>query len=954
MFRVTRLAAIAMAVGSSMAYAQAPTVTQGAMEIGGPVEPVVIDARRVAPAPDWRPGDPIREVPMSVPKGWQPPVPDPRPVGLDPLVDAPTLGGSSSGGPNFDTPAINVAGSGFSGVNPSDTVGDVGNDHYIQIINNNVSSRVLILNKTNGATVSNFLLNTLAAGSGTGCSNGNGDPTVNFDETVDNGPGNPAGRWVLMEFTDNSVCVYVSQTADPTTGQWFLYEFLSVTGGLPDYPKIGVWPDGYYMGTNPGPRQYVFDRQRMLAGQTARPLQAFLAPGLPGFGFQHMMPVDWDGDIAPPIGAPGLFVRHRDDEIHNVGSSNPNSDILELWELRVNWDTPAQSTFTGPINVASSEFDSEFCNLAFSGCLPQPTGSTTLFALLQPIMWRAQYRNFGDHESLVANMVTDVDGADTAGVRWFELRRPAGSWVVHDEDTVSRGDSVDRWMASVALDEAGNLVAGYNVVSGPGPNVFPGMRYSGRLVGDPAGTTPRGEVTIINGATSNASIRYGDYSALAVDPVDGCTFWYTAQHNQVGQWATRIASFRFDACGLPAFYLASPVRQAGVCTETGADNYQFDVNVNQVNGFSAAVTLALNPPPPPGITGAFGANPVTPPGSTTLSGAVDQTVAAGSYPLTVLGTASGAGDRTLGYRLDVYTQTPPQVVLSTPADATTAVNVRPTLTWQAAAQATTYVLEIDDSAAFDSIDYTRTVTGTSHAVETPLANATTYRWRVRAINECGTGSNAAVFTFVTRPAAGDCPAGVDAVAAFSDNVEGGANGWTHSGNGDTWAISTQRAFSGASSWKAVDPATPSDQLLVSPPITLPAADLPISLQFQTWQHLEIDGPDACWDGGRVEVSTDNGATWTAVGNADLVTLPYDGAQSGGTPIAGQSIWCSEPPRDWTRAVVALDDYAGQTVRLRFRMVSDTAVGREGMYVDDIRVQSCPVDLDAVFEDGFEN
>ena len=59
--------------------------------------------------------------------------------------------------------------------------------------------------------------------------------------------------------------------------------------------------------------------------------------------------------------------------------------------------------------------------------------------------------------------------------------------------------------------------------------------------------------TLINGSASNASNRYGDYSSLNVDPVDGCTYWFTGEYNQTGFWSTRIGTVRFDGCPLAFF-----------------------------------------------------------------------------------------------------------------------------------------------------------------------------------------------------------------------------------------------------------------------------------------------------------------------------------------------------------------------------------------------------------------
>ena len=754
---MTRLALLAM----TMLAAQLPaeTTTQvGAEILGGAVDAIIIDIdpATLPPVKQWQPGDPIKEIPMQQEKIHNPPQREPRGFGLDPLlyrqleVTRNSLGGDAE----FGNLLINQAGLGFSGASPSDSVGDVGNEYYIQMTNSAFgagSIKVLVLDKTDGTrAIPPFNLADLAAGSGSNCANGIGDPIINFDETADNGPGNLPGRWVLSEMNIQSFCVYVSQTSDPTSGQWFLYEFASATGILPDYPKYGVWPDAYYIGANEGPRQYALDRINMLAGNTARAPQVFEGTGLPGFGFQHIMPVDWDGDIAPPAGSPGLFMRHRDTEIHGPGAL-PNSDIIEMFEFVADFDNPGNSTFTGPINITVNDFDSEFCDLAFTGCLTQPNSDTTLFALLQPIMWRAQYRNFGDRQSIVANMVTDVTGTDIGGVRWFELTNSGSGWSLNQDGTVSEDDGISRWMASVAQDETGNIVAGYNVVGvgdpGTADDVFPGMRYNGRSIVDPVGTMPQGEVSIIEGSAPNGSVRYGDYTSLNVDPVDGCTFWFTAQHNQSGQWSTQIGSFRFDACGEPDFTLSASNAQQQICIPD--DLQDVTVNVGSINDFVNPVTLSLQAPPT-GVSGSFSVNPVIPGNASVGSISIDNTAATGDNLITVLGTATGADDRTTTVLAEVFDTLPDALLLQAPADGEPGVASAPLLSWNGVAQTADYLVEIATDPAFANIVYQANEANTSHQVTDALALLTTHFWRVTANNPCGAGAASAAFSFTTR------------------------------------------------------------------------------------------------------------------------------------------------------------------------------------------------------------
>ncbi len=489
----------------------------------------------------WSPGEPTREVPRrTYPRQGRY---DSQRIGSDvgqrdPLLDLQASARTESADRIFSSPVLNIAGINFTGALPPDTVGDVGPNHYIQMVN---SSRVQIFNKTGTVLAGPFVLHSLWTLGGA-CASGLGDPIVLYDGLAD--------RWLMSELasTGNHLCVYVSQTADPVTGGWFLYDFTGPQ--FPDYPKYAVWPDAYYVSTNESsPAVYALDRVQMLSGQPAT-FQRFTAPALAGFLFQALTPSDLDGPTAPPAGSRNYFMRHRDDEVHNVGANDPTRDFLEVWEFHVDFADPANSTFTGPTNIAVSEFSSELCGLTSFFCFPQPGTATTLDPLREVVMWRLQYRNFGSHETLVGNFVTDVDGTDHGGIRWFELRRTppgSGSWALFQEGTFAP-DAADRWMGSIAMDGAGDIALGYSVSS---TSVFPSIRYVGRLASDPQGQLPQGEHTLIaGGASQTTTTRWGDYSSMNVDPSDDCTFWYTNEYipSGTGDWATRIGSFRFPSC----------------------------------------------------------------------------------------------------------------------------------------------------------------------------------------------------------------------------------------------------------------------------------------------------------------------------------------------------------------------------------------------------------------------
>jgi hypothetical protein len=519
--------AVLLALAAVPALAEGPAVKRN-VESFAPVEAWVFkgDVRDLPKVPDWEPGDPIKEIPRRSTK-VPPPVPEPPPA-IDPLLirqaglKSPTVLGP---------PILNFNGGAFTGVSPPDTVGDIGANHYIQAINHSSGSQIRIFDKAGNLAAPAFILDTLGAPAP--CTGGLGDPIVLWD--------NLANRWLLSEFSSggNRMCVYISQTADPISGGWFGYAFQAPQ--FPDYPKYGVWSDAYYVGTNESTAAaYAMQRSQMLIGAPAL-LQRFTVTPPLSFGFEGIQPSDADGAAPPPAGAPGMFWRHRDSEAHGSPGA---ADTVQYYEFHVDFAVPANSTFTGPININVAEFDSNLCGLVSFNCFPQPGGGPTLDPLREPVMHRAQYRNRGTHEVVVGSFVVDTTGTDTGGVRWFEARRTAfpGAFTLFQEGTVSP-DPVNRWMSSIAMDGTGNIALGYNVVHAA-TGVFPGLRYTGRVSTDPLGTMAP-EQLIVAGSASSGTNRYGDYSSLNVDPVNECTFWWTGEFNTAGTWSTRIATFTF-------------------------------------------------------------------------------------------------------------------------------------------------------------------------------------------------------------------------------------------------------------------------------------------------------------------------------------------------------------------------------------------------------------------------
>lgn len=518
------------------------------------------DLRELKNSPSWKAGDMVKNMPRKRGKpNYQAPGAPKNPVLVksDPLMSAQKQIAATSTS-NTRAVELQIEGMGYTGVNPPDTSGDVGLNYYIQSINGSSGSQFSIYDKTTGALVSGPTnMETLGSGN---CASGAGDPIIIYDEMAD--------RWLLSEFSSfgNNLCVYISQTSDPVSGGWFAYSFASPT--FPDYPKYGVGVDAYYVGTNESSSTvYALDRNAMLAGNAATMVRLTVAD-LAGFGFQMIQPIDHEGSTDMPAGTPGYFLRHRDDEVHNSGSNNPNEDYVELWEFNVDFNNTNNSTFTKVNDFAVAEFDSDLCGLVSFNCFPQAGSSTTLDPLREVVMFRAQYRNFNTYETIIGNFVVDVDGTDHGGIRWFELRRDNGIWSLHQEGTYSPDDK-NRWMGSIAMDKDGNIALAYSWGSS---SDFPGIRYTGRLASDANGVMTEAETTLVNGTSNNASNRWGDYSHLALDPVDECTFWYTNQYGrQSGQWGTHIASFKFDSCGGGTGNQAPNASYTFSCTDLSCD-----------------------------------------------------------------------------------------------------------------------------------------------------------------------------------------------------------------------------------------------------------------------------------------------------------------------------------------------------------------------------------------------
>lgn len=381
----------------------------------------------------------------------------------------------------------------------------------------------------------------------------------------------------------------------------------------------------------------------------------------------------------------------------------------------------------------------------------------------------------------------------------------------------------------------------------------------------------------------------------------------------------------------PDFSLSAPNRSQNICAPAAAT---YGIQLNASLGYSSTVTLA-SAGHPAGTTATFAPPAVTPPGASALTIGNTAAAAPGRYQIVVTGTGPTTAHSTT-LSLHVAGGAPAATTLSSPGNGANNQPARPGFTWQPVAAAASYRLEVSASPSFGTLAYSATVATAAHTPTLDLELATTYYWRVTTLNGCGAGPASAASSFVTMVGIGSCPIGLTPELVLTEDFEGQTE-WAAGGTASTWAASTVRAHGGTRAFLAVGSPTVSDQRLTSPPVELPADQSPLTFQF--WDHQTLEDRDGgCFDGAIVEVSANDGTSWTQLASA---TDAYDGpvSSSYSNPIAGLNAWCGDP-QDWTRQVVGLDDYAGQTVRFRFRLGTDTSAGREGWYVDDARVQAC--------------
>jgi hypothetical protein len=476
-----------------------------------------------------------------------------RASGADTVVQA---GGTAAPAP---APSSSFSGLDFANWGagwPPDTNGDVGPTYYVQTVNTSIG----IFDKSTGSRVAAFTFNDLFSQSPTGTpcdKNNQGDPVALYDPIGD--------RWIISDFAWSNYtsgamyqCMAVSKTGDPVSGGWYFYAWKTETGGvLPDYPKLGVWPDAIYMSANDfattgvgsyrNAQVWAFDRTAMESGAAAKSVTFNLPKTSGGVTVFSLLPSNMRvATGTPPAGSPNYF------------ASIYGSYAIRVWKFHVDWVNTASSTFTGPTNVPIATFN------VGPSTVPEK-GGNNLDTLSYRLMMQNQYTNLNGTESLWLTHTVGSGGTpNVAKVRWYQLPVTGGTIAsAPAQQSTWSPDSKNRFMPSLAVDKNGDMAIGYSVSDSA---MYPSIRYAGRLVGDPAGTLGQSETSLIEGtgfqcckfSDGSTNTRWGDYSAMTIDP-DGCTFWYTSEYYDTqptslaaDNWKTRFGSFSLPGCGAPA------------------------------------------------------------------------------------------------------------------------------------------------------------------------------------------------------------------------------------------------------------------------------------------------------------------------------------------------------------------------------------------------------------------
>lgn len=840
------------------------------------------------------PNDPLKYVPGTEPKGASQTIAN--------WVD--TVAQTEHGEGLMPDPIMSFEGMSFNtnlenSVLPPDTNGDVSPDLFIQTVNKSIA----IYNKDGSLTEPPRSFNQFFVGDNLLCDSYNrGDPVVVYDRF--------AQRWVVSDFAHSSdfgpfyECLAVSKTMTPTlqASDWWMYAVEISPSSLNDYPKLGVWRDGYYLSFNmftlvngdwewDGVELWAFEKSALLSGAAIQPISFHLEAET---NYASLLPAHALDE--PQEGAPAYF------------ASVYPPDKLQIWKFQADWAAPSNSSLDGPEEIDIAPF-------AIAASVPQLNTPMLLDSLSYRPMMQLIYRSIDDIESLWMNHTVASGGV--GGVRWYEVRDPGGQPALYQQGTY-QPDERHRWMGSLSVDQDGNMAVGYSM---SGESMHPAIYYTGRLAGETPGLLPQAEQALILGSGSQTYYipRWGDYSTMAVDPVDDCTFWYTTEYYSTSgyRWQTRIGSFRFPSCGQPKGTLSGSVRDAltnellaGVQLRAESTNQTFSAISDQNGEFSL-----------PLLEGTYSlyAGPLNPgyPGTEILGGLVvttgmttTQNILLNPAPNLVEQDTSIAdlepGGNGNGYPepgeqgIDLWNQ-----ILNN--GALVSQQISATITSQSAG------VNISHSQA----NYPDIAAGES------ANNLTPFRFSIDENVACGqemlfqkvVSDTQSTYTLDFSIVAG---VPMERTPILENDVENGSAGWSTGGAPDDWAITNEDSNSPEHAWTdspGVNYPNNSDSYLQSPTFNLNGKRGP-RLSFWIKYNLE-----AGYDFVYLDYSLDGGATWS---DASQALAAFNGYQ------------------DWHQVTIDASILENQpNVAIRFHLISDGGVTNDGIFIDDLVVSYQP-------------
>ncbi|MEO8072518.1 MAG: FG-GAP-like repeat-containing protein [Acidobacteriota bacterium] len=822
---------------------------------------------------------------------------------------------------------------------PPDPNGDVGLNHYVQSVN----ALTRIFDKNGVPQTPPFKLSSVFSALGTACSRRNdGDPITLYDALTD--------RWMLSQYCNNAPpfrqLIAVSITNAPT-GAYYLYEFAMPNIKLNDYPKLSIWTDGIYMSTDEfigseyaGTGVFAFDKKKMISGDKTAGYVYFDLASPSTIRLGGMMPADFDGLNPPPNNAPNIFAGYTANE---YGDAN---DALRLFNFHADFQNPNNSTFTeraeSPITVAS--FDPTSPNGRED--VDQPPPGNKLDSQSDRLMYRAAYRNFGTHESLVLNQTVRTSPPEQnyhAGVRVYELQNAGAGFAIHEQATI--GDAAtNRWMASAAQDFQGNLAVGYSFSS---ELKKPSILYSGKLASDPNGVF-RAEETLIagTGVQTGFGSRWGDYTAMNIDPTDDCTFWmtneyYTAEsqaENPFG-WLTRIGKFKFAECvNAPRAAINGVVTNAAnnqpIANATITANAVFIRNTNENGSFGSLILV---------------------PNTYTLT-----VSARGFRSQTVTVTVNNGETLTRNFALE------PTAILTANDYQITAESCAVNNAIDAG-ENVTLDIALSNSGERNTNDLTATLLETGGVIN----SSETQNYGVLSVDNTKVSRP---FTFTASPNL-RCGAMLILTLQLNDSAENlgtisinlniGAprfalredfdgvnlpnlpNGWTTSASGaqEIWKTSETAFDSPPNSAFSPAPSQIGINELTSPAFEIVSENA--ELTFRNRYDLETTFlRNQLYDGAVLEIKIGSVGRFKDILDAGGIfeSGGYDGVINSccQNPLSGRAAWSgksgvNQTPEFVTTKVKLPASLAGKKVQLRWRVGTDTGTSREGQYIDDVVV-----------------